>query len=65
MTSLLKEATEGTDLYYATLYFPKNVREVLCAIEIARREITSIPQKINDAGPSSEKRTCIITRKER
>lgn len=50
MISLLKEAIEGTDLYYATLYFPKNVREVLCAIEIARREITSIPQKINDDG---------------
>ena len=48
MIPLLKEASEGTDLYYATLYFPKSVREVLCAIEVTRRAITNIPQKIND-----------------
>ena len=45
MIGLLDDAIAGTDLYYASLYYPSHIRESLCALEIARRAITSISQK--------------------
>ena len=42
---MLDDAIAGTDLYYASLYYPTHIRESLCALEVARRAITGIHQK--------------------
>jgi hypothetical protein len=42
---LLDDAIVGTDLYYASLYYPTHIRESLCALEVARRAITGINQQ--------------------
>ena len=42
---MLDDAIAGTDLYYASLYYPTHIRESLCALEVARRAITAIQQK--------------------
>ena len=45
---MLDDAIAGTDLYYASLYYPTHIRESLCALEVTRRAITGIPQKKMD-----------------
>ena len=52
---MLEDAIAGTDLYYAALYFPKNIRPILSALEIIRREVTSIPFEISDPSVSNLK----------
>ena len=42
---MLDDAIAGTDLYYASLYYPTHIRESLCALEVTRRAITGIHQK--------------------
>lgn len=42
---MLDDAIVGTDLYYASLYYPTHIREALCALELARRAITGINQQ--------------------
>jgi hypothetical protein len=52
---LLDDTIAGTDLYYASLYYPRHIRESLCALEVTRRAIASILQRKIDPGVANIK----------